>query len=129
MLSLRRAVVAVLLGLVCCAPAGAWPAKEKPAPAKAESKPAEKTEKKVEGKSRRLPAHYKDVVSQAQREAIYRVQAEYGAKIAELKTRLSKLQAERKAKIEALLTPEQKQKIAQLKAAAAAKRKPKPAAK
>jgi Spy/CpxP family protein refolding chaperone len=77
---------------------------------------------------RRLPAYYKDVVTQEQREAIYQIQEEYGAKIAEVKARLADLQQQQAAKIAALLKPEQKQKIDQLRAAAAAKRQAKPAA-
>jgi len=76
----------------------------------------------------RLPAYYKDVVTQEQREAIYRIQEEYGAKIAEAKARMADLQQQQAAKIEALLKPEQKQKIDQLRAAAAAKRQAKAAA-
>jgi Spy/CpxP family protein refolding chaperone len=82
------------------------------------------------GSYRRLPAHYKDVVSEQQRDAIYQIQEEFGAKIAELKARLAELQNEQAAKVEAVLSPEQKQKITKLKAAAATRRAGKsPAAK
>jgi hypothetical protein len=126
----RRSFVALLLGLELWGfvPVGAWAAEEKPA-AKSESKATEKVEKEGRGSPRRLPAHYKEVVTQEQREAIYRIQDEYGGKMAELKARMDELQRQQAAKIEALLTAEQKRRITVLKAAKEAKRHAKPAAK
>lgn len=102
-----------------------------PTPVKAlEDKPAPHAPPPASANYHRLPAHYKDVVDERQREAIYQIQEEFGAKIADLKTQLAELQKRQAAKIEAVLSPEQKQKIAQLKTAAATRRRPKgPAAK
>jgi len=91
--------------------------KEKKAPA---AKAARGDAKKPGG---RLPAHYGDVVDAAQREKIYAIQKDFDPKMAALKAQLAALAKEQNEKIEALLTPEQRNKIAQLKAAADAKRK------
>lgn len=73
-------------------------------------------EKGGAGSYRRLPAHYKDVVTQTQREAIYRIQEEFGPKLAELKAKIAELEGQRRAKIEGLLTPEQKAKLERARA-------------
>lgn len=80
------------------------------------------TAEKSEGLRGRLPAYYGQVVDEKQREAIYAIQAEYAERIAELQVRLEALMAERNAKIEAVLTPAQRQKLDELKAAAQRKR-------
>ncbi|HLA86231.1 MAG TPA: hypothetical protein VJL29_15695 [Thermoguttaceae bacterium] len=71
----------------------------------------------------RLPAHFRTVVTDEQRQKIYAVQQEYDPRIRKLREQLKTLTAERNAKIDALLTPEQRKKIADLKAAAKEKRK------
>ena len=70
----------------------------------------------------RLPAYYSRVVDQEQREKIYAIQREYAPKIDALKAQLAALTAERDEKVVAELTPEQLQKIEQMKAEAKAKR-------
>ena len=113
----RRSAIVLLVGLFMgLAPAWSWAG---------EDKPTAKATPQASGNCRRLPAYYKDVVSEEQREAIYEIQEEFGAKIAELKVKLAELQKQQAAKVEAVLSPEQKQKVGQLKAAAAAKRHPK----
>ncbi len=77
----------------------------------------------------RLPNYYTHVVDQKQRIAIYQIQAEYAQKLAALKAQLEAMTKERDTKVAAVLSPEQRKKVAQLTAAAKAKRaqKKKPA--
>jgi Spy/CpxP family protein refolding chaperone len=88
---------------------------------KASQPAAAKTAKKSRG---RLPNFYRQVVDPQQRETIYKIQAEYAPKIAELQAQLEKLIKERDEKIAAVLTPEQRKRVEDLKAAARAKRQP-----
>ncbi|MBN2477188.1 MAG: hypothetical protein JXB62_21450 [Pirellulales bacterium] len=76
----------------------------------------------------RLPSYYRRVVDEKQREAIYAIQKEYAPKIAALKAQLETLTNERDAKVVAVLTPEQRKEIDDLKAAAKAEREKKKAA-
>jgi hypothetical protein len=86
-------------------------AEKKPSPRKAKGeKPA-----KPRG---RLPAYFGAVVTPELREKIYAIQAEYEPRIGQLRKELDALTKERDEKIHALLTPEQKKKIEELKAAA-----------
>jgi Spy/CpxP family protein refolding chaperone len=89
-----------------------------PAKAAAADKDAAKTKARVN----RLPAHYGEVVDAKQRESIYAIQGQYAEKIAQLKAELDAALKQRDAKIEAVLAPEQRQKVADLAAAAKAKR-------
>jgi hypothetical protein len=70
----------------------------------------------------RLPNYHREVVDQDQRETIYKLQADYAPRIAELRSQLDALIAERDRKIAAVLTPEQRRKIEQIRAAAQAAR-------
>jgi len=92
-------------------------------PAAKESKEKEAKEK---GKSRsRLPPFYNKVVDKEQRAAIYKIQEQYSPQIDELAKQLETLEDKRDAEIAALLTDEQRQKVAALIAEAkAAKKKP-----
>ncbi len=97
---------------------GAWAqegAAKAPAAAKAEA-PGRRA------RAGQLPPYYREVVSEEQRQKIYAIQAEYNAQIAELEAKVAQLRKERDSKIEALLTPEQKKKIDDLRAAAKSKR-------
>jgi len=76
-----------------------------------------------------LPPYYREVVSEEQRQKIYAIQAEYNSQIAELEAKVAQLRKERDAKIEAVLTPEQKKQIEDLRAAAKTKRQPRRQAK
>jgi hypothetical protein len=87
----------------------------------AEERPSKHVvKKKLRG---RLPAFFTKVVDQKQREQIYVIQKEYAPKIDELKAKLAALIKERNEKIADVLTPEQREKLQELKAAAKAKRK------
>ncbi len=62
----------------------------------------------------RVPAGYADLgLTDPQKERIYKIQAEYHPKIQDLQKRLDKLQAERKAECEAVLTAPQKRLLGQ----------------
>jgi hypothetical protein len=69
-------------------------------------------------KSHRLPAYYGSVVTEKQREVIYKIQDEYQPKIAALTEQLKALKNEQEAKIAAVLTEQQKKRVEE-----AAKRK------
>lgn len=64
----------------------------------------------------RLPNFYGQVVSEKQKEEIYAIQGEYQAKLDELVRQIVAIKAERDAKIEQTLSPEQLKEIAELKA-------------
>jgi hypothetical protein len=91
---------------------------EQPA-ATSQDKPAAKSSKQ----RRRLPPYYARVVDEKQREAIYAIQDEYAPRIEELQKQLDALIAERDAKIEEVLTPEQREQVKQLAAEAQQRRK------
>lgn len=71
----------------------------------------------------RLPANTAKITTEAQKAAIYKIQEEYGPKIAALESQLEALKAERKAKINAILTAEQQKQVEDAKK----KTKPTPA--
>jgi hypothetical protein len=100
------------------------PAAGTPSTRKALRKPADA--KKPSG---RLPKHYKEVVTPEQREKILAIQRDYTAKIDPLRRQVEQLTKERDEKIEALLTPEQRQQLEKIKAAAKAARDAKAGAK
>ena len=77
------------------------------------------TTKKVR---RRLPAHFAALVSQKQRETIYKVQADYAAKMDTLRAQLDALTAERDREIDALLDPDQLAEVSKKRIAAKEKR-------
>ncbi len=76
---------------------------------------AESTMKKpaVKRARGRLPPHYGKVASEEQRAQIYQIQEEYKPKIEAMETQLNALKKERDDKITAVLTPEQKKKVAE----------------
>jgi len=88
-------------------------------PAFTQEEPAKKDEAKKTANKGPLPPYYADVLTEEQKDEVYKIQAEYTAKIAEVRQLFAKLNKEKKEKIEAIPTPEQKQKIAQLMADAA----------
>lgn len=93
---------------------------------KAPAKPTMKKEEKAKTQKshHRLPHYFRDVVDDEQRAKIYKIQDEYGPKIEALWAKLKALRNERDAKIKALLTPEQKNEVAQARAKAMVQRKP-----
>lgn len=82
-----------------------------------ESKPKPAAKKKAPAGGR-LPNNYGRIgLSEKQRNDIYSIQAKYRDQIEALEKQLADLRAKRDAEIEAVLTPEQKQKLEELKAA------------
>ena len=75
----------------------------------------------------RLPAHYGDIVSEAQRVQIYAVQEKYAKQIDELKDKLTLLEAQRDREIENVLSAEQKARLKKVQDAAAAQKRKKAA--
>jgi Spy/CpxP family protein refolding chaperone len=72
--------------------------------------------------ARRLPNFYSQVVSNAQRDKVYEIQAAYFEPMEMLTLRLERLVAERDAQMEAVLTAEQKAKVEALAKESAARR-------
>jgi hypothetical protein len=87
---------------------------------------AQEKQAKAKGKPR-LPTHYAKVVDPEQREKIIGIREEFAAKKEELQKQLDAINAEEMTAIEAVLTPEQKQKLAALQAEAKASREKKAA--
>jgi hypothetical protein len=87
----------------------------------AQQKPSKEAKPSLKAKGR-LPAYYKDVVTQSQKESIYKIQSSYGDQITKLAEEMKALTEKRDAEIEALLSAEQKAKVATLKAEAAKKK-------
>lgn len=67
---------------------------------------------KAAGISMRLPRFFSGIVDQQQREAIYAVQLEYRARIAELEEELARVKQDELAKMESLLTDSQRKLLA-----------------
>lgn len=88
----------------------------------AQTKPAAKANAQAKPKGR-LPAYYKDIVDDRQRDAIYSIQADYKAKIDALEEQLEKLTTERDTAVENVLTAVQKDKLKKAKQAGATKKK------
>jgi Spy/CpxP family protein refolding chaperone len=74
---------------------------------------------RMSGRRHRLPLHYAQVVTEEQKQKILKIQDEYQPKI-------EALEKERDAKIAALLTPEQKQKIEEVSGKAKREKAAKP---
>ena len=70
-----------------------------------------------------MPAYYKDVVTEAQRQQIYAAQSKFTAQIDALEEQIKTLTAQRDTEIEAILTADQKSKVEQLRTDAAGKKK------
>jgi hypothetical protein len=71
---------------------------------------------------RQLPAHFSPLVSQKQRETIYKVQADYAVKMDKLRAQLDAITAERDREIDAVLDPEQLAEVSKKRTAAKEKR-------
>lgn len=87
---------------------------------KADSKAKAGAKEKPKG---RLPAYYKDVVTDEQKDQIYAIQAKYEKQLDDLQSQLDAVKAKQNGEIEALLSAEQKEKLAKVKAEADAKKK------
>ena len=70
----------------------------------------------------RLPAYYKEVVTDEQRDQIYAIQAKYAKQLDDLQSQIDALKAKQSDEIEGLLSAEQKEKLAKLREEADAKR-------
>ena len=97
-------------------------------PSSSSSTPAATPEKPVKTKKAkrrggdRLPQFFKGVVTDEQKEKVYAIQDEYAPKLKALNDQLKTLTEERNAKIDDLLTPDQKATVQAKRAEAAAKR-------
>jgi hypothetical protein len=89
--------------------AGSPQAQEKAAPAQPDAPKAQRAPARG-----RLPNYYRQVVTPDQREKVYAIQGTYVEQIAALEKQIADLEAKRDAEIEALLTPEQKEKVKSL---------------
>jgi hypothetical protein len=106
-------------------PANGAPATNKGKKASSKTAKGEKSTKSAA----RLPAYFSAVVTEEQRQKIHSIQNDYAGRIEPLRRQLDSLTKERDDKINATLTPEQKQKIEALKAAAKKAKPPKKDAK
>ena len=109
----RWAMLVSMAVVLTTAPQAAFSAEAMPAVKKAVAK-----RKESRG---RLPVHYAPVVTEEQKEKIYKIQEEYKPKIDAARAQMDALVKEQKEKIAAVLTPDQKKKIEE--AAAKAKEK------
>lgn len=64
---------------------------------------------------RRLPAYYNDLVTPGQRARIYQIQDEYETQIEQLKQQLREVVSQRDAEVEAVLEPEQRELLTEVK--------------
>ena len=71
----------------------------------------------------RLPAYYKNVVTEEQRAKIYEIQQKYAAQIEDLQSQLESARKKQTEEIEAVLSKEQLDKVTALKAEADTKKK------
>ncbi len=116
----RRARFALGVGILFLACATLNLAQDAKKPA---AKPAEKPAAKKKTIRGRLPAYYGQIgLSKEQREKIYQIQANYRAKIEELEKQLAELRAKQQAEIDAVLTPDQKKRLEELRSRARSRR-------
>jgi hypothetical protein len=91
----------------------------------ADEKPKEKKERaEMRGP---LPTFYRDVIDGIQRDKMYKIHESYEPQINELKKQVKALEDKRDAELEALLRPDQKERVKELMAEAAKERKAKKA--
>lgn len=89
----------------------------------AQETPKSKAKAAAEKVTGRLPNNYAKLgISEAQRKSIYGIQAKYNEQIDALTKQIEDLRGKRDAEIEAVLTPEQKEKLKALQKDAAAKK-------
>ena len=98
-------------------------------PAKGEAQPAAKPDKPAASQAKeakklrgRLPAYYGKVVSDKQRQEIYKIQAKFNEQIMKLKEQLAELVTKRDTEVEQVLSDEQRAEIAKLKEARRSRR-------
>lgn len=89
--------------------------------ANAEKKPGKKAPADYRGP---IPFYYGKVIAPDQKEKIYAIQDKYQGELEALQKQVKELTAKRDAEIEAVLTPEQREKVATMKAEAKSKTPP-----
>jgi hypothetical protein len=89
----------------------------------ADGQPTVRVVKKTRGRGR-LPNYYANVVTEQQKDEIYKIQEEYKPKIDAAKAQLDALKKELNEKISAVLTADQKKKVEEAEAVAKAAKKP-----
>jgi Spy/CpxP family protein refolding chaperone len=105
---LRALAVVLVTALLVCG-AAAYQDKDKDK----DKKDKDKDEKKLKGT---LPAHYKALgLTDKQKQAVYKLRAEYKDKFDELEKTKAKLKADEKEALEKLLTPEQLKELKKLR--------------
>jgi len=115
---MKRLAVASLLTVLLAWTVGVGRGADKTPAPDAPTKP-KTADSSDEGKLKgRLPAYFAKLVDKDQREAIYKIEDEYGPKIKALQQQVHDLEAERNGKIRAVLTPDQQQKLDEYMAAA-----------
>jgi len=125
----RPMAAALCLGLMALLLPATWaapPAGKKPTPAQADNfaddAAQEKAQEKKAQPTRRLPPYFNKLVNDAQRKQIYELQAAYAPRIDELEAQLQALRGELNTRCENVLSIEQRQQLAVLRAEAKAKR-------
>src|SRR5688500_152304 len=108
---IARRIGALLIAVGVAAPLGllATTTLAQEAPAAAET--PKKEAKKPRG---RLPLYFAKVVTSEQREKIYGIQATYQEQMDALMEQLSALEQKRDAEVQAVLTPEQQKRVADM---------------
>lgn len=110
MLRFRLAVLVLSLSLLGAASFQKADTKTKPAEG---AKPEDKAPVRVKGF---LPAYYKKLgLRDDQVQNVYRIRADYKAKIENLKQQIDRLKAEEKGALEKVLTPEQLKRLRELR--------------
>jgi hypothetical protein len=115
---IQRRFSRLFLGIALCT-ASATLLAETPRVSAADGQPAGRVVKKIRARGR-LPNYYANVVTEKQKEDIYKIQEEYKPKIDAAKAQLDALNKEMNEKISAVLTAEQKKKVEEAEAAAKA---------
>jgi hypothetical protein len=118
MLAFRK-VLPLCAALTLAAAIGLAQQATKPAPkgTKADGAAADSSAVKTRAKPQgRLPVHYGKVVDPSQKAKIYKIQQSYEPQIAALNAQLQALRDKRDAEIDAVLTAEQRDKVAAFRA-------------
>lgn len=83
--------------------------------------------KPAKARKGRLPAYYADIVTEEQRTKIYEIQAKYSKELESLSEQIAAVTKKQREEMEAVLSPEQKDKLKKSEDDAVAKRKKKAA--
>lgn len=100
--------VSMPLAVIAAEEANSVAKPEKASAATDNAKQEKPAEKKLTG---RLPAYYGPIVTEEQRQEIYRIQAKHNVTIDALKTALRKAVEKRNAEVEAVLTEKQREEL------------------